>query len=112
MDTYEAALNRLREERLAVTAARAAITRDHLLKQEDPAHWRQLMGQTWREIHQLGSAIDVLGALQDGRLAVVEAPNGAVDVPDIPAQATTSGPRRDLGLVRKTPAIGEWGATV
>lgn len=110
MSTYEAALNRLKEERMSVGDARAAIARDNDLKAEDIDHWRQLMSQTWRELTQLGAAIDALTMLSDGRAVLASSavePCSCGDVPDIPAQGSA---RRDQGLIRKTAPIGAWQA--
>lgn len=57
---------------MAVHDARQALSRDDVLKAEDIAHWRQLMGQTLMEIAQLGRAIEVLGALDAGRKVAVD----------------------------------------
>jgi hypothetical protein len=101
---YEAALNRLKEERLAVRDIREAILADEDLRASDPAHRRQLLAQTLLELAQLGRAIDLLTGLQSGDLVVTERADVGVaevdrpDVPDVP---------RQTGLIRRCqPALG------
>lgn len=93
---YEAALNRLREERLAVRDIREAILADEGLKASDAAHRRQLLSQTLLELAQLGRAIDLLTRLEAGEVLVVEVteagPGDVFDVPEIPRQS---------GLIRR-----------
>lgn len=78
MSKFEAALNRLKEERLAVMERRKEIEADQSLKGLDFAHWRQLRGQTLLEIGQLGAAIDLLARVQSGRLVEVDMPETVV----------------------------------
>lgn len=61
---FEAALNRLREERLAVEETRRAIQRDIGLRMEDAAHHRQLLAQTYAELGQLARAIETLERME------------------------------------------------
>lgn len=92
MSQFEAALNRLKEERLAVRDIREAILADEALKASDPAHRRQLLGQTLLELGQLGRAIGLLTRIEAGELVEMDAPVAADIVPDIP---------RQTGLIRK-----------
>lgn len=78
MSRFEAALNRLKEERLAVIERRDQIDKDAPLKAADVDHWRQLRGQTLLEIGQLGRAIDLLERVQSGALVEVEMPETVV----------------------------------
>lgn len=94
MSGYEAALNRLKEERLAVGDIRDQILKDDDLKGEDPAHRRQLLAQTLCELGELGRAIDVLTRLQSGDLVEMDAPEPVV---------RTVIPPRQTALIRKTP---------
>lgn len=61
---FEAALNRLREERLAVEETRRAIQRDIGLRMDDAAHHRQLLAQTYAELGQLARAIETLERME------------------------------------------------
>lgn len=94
MSGYEAALNRLKEERLAVADIRDQILRDETLKADDPAHRRQLLSQTLCELGELGRAIDVLTRLQSGDLVEMDAPEPT---------ARTVIPPRQTALIRRTP---------
>jgi hypothetical protein len=94
MSGYEAALNRLKEERLAVTDIREQILRDEELQASDPAHRRQLLSQTLCELGELGRAIDVLTRLESGDLVEMDAPE--------PTVRTVIAPRQ-TGLIRRTP---------
>ncbi|WP_426036475.1 hypothetical protein [Brevundimonas sp. DC300-4] len=86
MNQYEAALNRLKEERLAVRDIREAILADDALKASDPAHRRQLLSQTLLELGQLARAIDVLTRLETGELVEMDAPAPVFAIPEIPRQ--------------------------
>lgn len=88
MSGYEAALNRLKEERLAVADAREHILRDKALQAEDPAHRRQLLSQTLCELGELGRAIDVLSRLHSGDLIEMDAPEPSVPRPGLPPRQT------------------------
>lgn len=68
---YEAALNLLREQRRAVTDVRRQIASDEALRAEDPRHQHALMVQALAEICQLGAAIRLLEAANDGRVTVL-----------------------------------------
>jgi hypothetical protein len=78
MSKFEAALNRLKEERLAVIGRRLDIEKDEALKASDSAHWRQLRSQTLLEIGQLGAAIELLERVQCGELVEVDMPETVV----------------------------------
>lgn len=104
MSQFEAALNRLKEERLAVRDIREAILADEGLRASDPAHRRQLLAQTLLELAQLGRAIDLLAGIEAGTILIsartdVGLPDDeAPDVPEIP---------RQTGLIRRCqPVLG------
>jgi hypothetical protein len=78
MSKFEAALNRLKEERLAVIARRIDIEKDEALKASDSVHWRQLRSQTLLEIGQLGRAVELLERVQCGELVEVDMPETVV----------------------------------
>jgi hypothetical protein len=94
---FEAALNRLKEERLAVADARQHILRDEALKASDPVHRRQLLAQTLLELGQLGRAIDLLTRVQAGDLVEMDLPEPA---------APRAPPPRQTGLIRRVQPIG------
>jgi hypothetical protein len=96
MSGYEAALNRLKEERLAVADIHAQLLRDDALKTEDLAHWRQLLSQAVCEMGELGRAIDVLTRLQSGELVEMEPPEPTV---------RTVIPPRQTALIKRTPVV-------
>jgi hypothetical protein len=75
---FEAALNRLKEERLAVIGRRLDIDKDAALKASDYGHWRQLRSQTLLEVGQLGRAIELLERVQCGELVEVDMPETVV----------------------------------
>lgn len=97
MSTFEAALNRLKEERLAVADARQHIMRDEALKASDPDHRRQLLAQTLLELGQLGRAIDLLARVQSGELVEMDLPEPIVRPP---------APPRQTALIRRVQPIG------
>ena len=97
VSTFEAALNRLKEERLAVIGRRTDIDKDHALKASDYAHWRQLRGQTLLEIGQLGRAIELLERVQSGELVEVDMPVTVVRQNIAP---------RQTALIRKVQPTG------
>lgn len=94
MSGYEAALNRLKEERLSVGDIREQILKDEALQASDPAHRRQLLSQTLCELGELGRAIDVLTRLQSGDLVEMDLPE--------PVQRPVPPPRQ-TALIRRTP---------
>lgn len=94
----EAALNRLKEERLAVADAREHILRDEALKASDPDHRRQLLAQTLLELGQLGRAIDLLTRVQAGELVEMDLP--------APAEPRAPPPPRQTALIRRVQPIG------
>jgi hypothetical protein len=94
---FEAALNRLKEERLAVIGRRLDIDKDDALKASDHAHWRQLRGQTLLEIGQLGRAIELLERVQSGDLVEVDMPETVV---------RRNVPPRQTALIRKVQPVG------
>lgn len=96
MSLYEAALNRLKEERLAVRDIREAILADEALRASDAEHRRQLLSQTLLELAQLGRAIDILTRLDSGELIEVE--HGIAPLPEVPDIP------RQTGLIRKFQA--------
>jgi hypothetical protein len=95
---FEAALNRLKEERLAVADAREHILKDEELKASDAAHRRQLLAQTLLELGQLGRAIDLLTRVQAGELVEMDLPE--------PAEPRAPPPPRQTGLIRRVQPIG------
>lgn len=97
MSQFEAALNLLREERLAVQAARGAILRDSGLEISDPAHRDQLLGQTMAEMAQISRAITLLERVQSGELVEMDLPAPARREP----VAEGDPPPRQTGLIRK-----------
>lgn len=97
MSRFEAALNRLKEERLAVIERRAGIERDEDLKASDHAHWRQLRAQTLLETGQLAAAIDLLERVSSGRLVEVEMPETVV---------RRNVPPRQTALIKRVQATG------
>lgn len=94
---FEAALNRLKEERLAVAGARDHILKDDALKASDPDHRRQLLAQTLLELGQLGRAIDLLTRVQAGELVEMDLPEPVFRPP---------APPRQTALIRKVQPIG------
>lgn len=102
---FEAALNRLAEERLAVAEVRRQVLEDRELAASDPGHRRDLLAQTRAELAQLDAALDLLRQVQAGTVTVCEAAaDGAeVDRPDPPRRW------RDTGLVKRAP-LGAWQA--
>lgn len=97
MSQFEAALNRLKEERLAVADAREHILKDEALKASDPDHRRQLLAQTLLELGQLGRAIDLLARVQCGDLVEMDLPEPFVRPPD---------PPRLTALIRRVQPVG------
>lgn len=97
MSGFEAALNRLKEEKLAVEDIHAQLLKDEALKAEDLAHWRQLLSQAVCEIGEHGRAIDVLTRLQSGQLVEMDMPEPVV--PRAPE------PPRQTALIRRTPEL-------
>lgn len=67
----QAALNILREQRRAVLDVHRQLLSDHALEAEDPAHRRQLLGQTLAEQRELSEAISLIQRVADGRLVEV-----------------------------------------
>src|SRR5690606_29062321 len=98
MSLFEAALNRLKEERLAVADAREHILRDEELKASDPDHRRQLLAQTLLELAQLGRTIDLLTRVQSGELIEMDLPEGGEHRPPPAPRATA--------LIRRVQPIG------
>lgn len=92
MSGFEAALNRLREERITVAEVRDQILKDEALRRADPAHRRQLLSQTMCELGELGRAISLLERVQDGDLVEMDLPEPAARPPAAP---------RLCGLVRR-----------
>lgn len=97
VSTFEAALNRLKEERLAVADIREQVLRDEGLKATDPAHRRQLLAQTMLELGQLGRAIDLLTRVQGGELVEMDLPEPVIRPP---------APPRQTALIRKVQPMG------
>lgn len=100
---YEAALNTLREERRAVTAARGQLLRDEDLRQSDPQHRNQLLAQTMAELAQLSRAITLLERVQSGDL--VEMDVASSGLPPAPYRRHPA-PARQTGLIRKVQPAG------
>jgi len=94
---FEAALNTLREERRAVSAARAQLLRDEDLRRADPQHRNHLLAQTMAELAQHSRAITLLERVQAGDLVEMDLP---LTLPSGP-MAPTSSPVRQTGLIRK-----------
>lgn len=94
---FEAALNRLKEERLAVIGRRLDIDKDEALKASDNGHWRQLRSQTLLEVGQLGRAIELLERVQCGELVEVDMPETVVRRNIAP---------RQTALIRKVQPVG------
>lgn len=94
---FEAALNRLKEEQLAVIGRRLDIDKDAALKASDYAHWRQLRSQTLLEVGQLGRAIELLERVQCGDLVEVDMPETVVRRNIAP---------RQTALIRKVQPTG------
>jgi hypothetical protein len=94
---FEAALNRLKEERLAVIGRRLDIDKDAALKASDYDHWRQLRSQTMLEVGQLGRAIELLERVQCGELVEVDMPETVVRRNIAP---------RQTALIRKVQPAG------
>lgn len=97
MSQFEAALNLLREERLAVTAARGQILRDVVLEADDRAHRDQLLAQTMAEMAQISRAITLLERVQSGELVEMDMPPPTRRGP-VPDEGP---PPRQTGLIRK-----------
>lgn len=97
VSTFEAALNRLKEERLAVADIREQVLRDDALKATDPAHRRQLLAQTLLELGQLGRAIDLLARVQGGELVEMDLPEPIIRPP---------APPRQTALIRRVQPMG------
>lgn len=97
MSMFEAALNRLKEERLAVADAREHILKDDALKASDPDHRRQLLAQTLLELGQLARAIDLLSRVQAGDLVEMDLPEPIV---------RPAAPPRQTGLIRRVQSVG------
>ena len=97
MSQFEAALNRLKEERLAVADAREHILKDDALKASDPDHRRQLLAQTLLELGQLARAIDLLTRVEAGELVEMDLPEPVICPPD---------PPRQTALIRRVQPIG------
>ena len=95
---YEAALNTLREERRAVSSARAQLLRDEDLRLSDPRHRSQLLAQTMAELAQLSRAITLLERVQSGDLVEMDMPPAAP--PSAPFVRPPEPPRQ-TGLIRK-----------
>lgn len=95
---YEAALNTLREERRAVSAARAQLLRDEDLRLSDPQHRSQLLAQTMAELAQLSRAITLLERVQSGDLVEMDLPEPGP--PPAPYERKPAPPRQ-TGLIRK-----------
>lgn len=93
---YEAALNTLREELRAVTAARRQLMRDEDLRREDPKHREQLLAQTMAEVAQLSRAITLLERVQSGDMVEMDLPE-----PPAPRTERTLPPLRQTGLIRR-----------
>lgn len=98
MSMYEAALNTLREERRAVSAARAQLLRDEDLRRADPQHRNQLLAQTMAELAQLSRAITLLERVQAGDLVEMDLPGPAAAPPPTERRPP---PPRQTGLIRK-----------
>lgn len=96
---FEAALNLLREELRAVTAARRAIMSDRDLAAEDPRHRQQLLTQTMAEIGQHSRAIHLLERVASGDLVEMDMPDPVAMRPFVPS----AGEVRDHGLFRRPP---------
>ena len=94
---FEAALNRLKEERLAVADAREHILKDEALKASDPDQRRQLLAQTLLELGQLARAIDVLTRVEAGDLVEMVLPEPVMRPPE---------PPRQTGLIRRVQPAG------
>lgn len=101
MTTYQAALNVLREERLAVVEVRRTIMADEALRRDDPRHHSDLLTQTMAEAAQLSRAITLLERVQDGDLVEVET---LADLPPIKPRSEPA--RRQTALIRPTPSLG------
>lgn len=98
MSMYEAALNTLREERRAVSAARAQLLRDEDLRRDEPQHRNQLLAQTMAELAQLSRAITLLERVQAGDLVEMDLPGPAAAPPPTERRPP---PPRQTGLIRK-----------
>ena len=96
MSGFEAALNRLREERLTVAEVRDQTLRDEKLRREDPAHRRQMLSQTMCELGEIGRAVDLLERVQAGELVEMDLPEPVVRVPPAP---------RQTGLIRRVQPV-------
>lgn len=99
---FEAALNVLREELRAVTAARRAILSDRALAAEDGAHHQQLLKQTLAEMAQHSRAIRLLERVQAGDLVEMDLPE------PVPPRPFVQAPReaRQTALIRRAPTMG------
>ncbi len=99
---FEAALNLLREELRAVTAARRAILSDRDLAAEDPVHQQQLLKQTMAEIAQHSRAISLLERVADGVLVEMDVPDPVMSRPFVQAPRVA----RQTALIRRVDAGG------
>jgi hypothetical protein len=99
---YEAALNLLREELRAVTAARRAILSDRDLATADPVHHQQLLKQTMAEMAQHSRAISLLERVAAGLLVEMDMPDPVASRPFVQAPREA----RQTALIRRTPACG------
>lgn len=108
MSTYEAAINLLREERRGVAEARRTLMRDEDLRQSAPAHRRQLLAQTQAEIVQLGRALDVLIALQDGDLVMANLDDRPVPLPVVGAWTPSLKPLCGKALVKRFVPVADY----
>lgn len=96
---FEAALNVLREELRAVTAARRAILSDRELAAAESVHHQQLLKQTMAEMAQHARAISLLERVAAGELVEMEMPDPVTSRPFVQAPREV----RQTALIRRAP---------